>query len=169
MKKVLILLLCSLLLTGCVFTSTLPKDQTIQTPTTPPTEPATDAPTDPAPLTVTIYYGDENAIGFETVEAVIDTLDPDALMNQLIAAGAVAEGTAVRSAELEGTCLHLDLNAAFGDQVCAMGTSGEKMIVGSVVNTFLSAYGAETLTFTVEGGVLESGHVVYDFELGFFE
>ena len=36
------------------------------------------------------------------------------------------------------------------------------MLVGSVVNSFLSAYGAETVTLTCDGAVLETGHTIYD-------
>jgi hypothetical protein len=43
------------------------------------------------------------------------------------------------------------------------------MVLGSLVNTYLSAYQAETVLITVEGQILESGHVIYDFPMGYFE
>ena len=56
----------------------------------------------------------------------------------------------------------------FADIMNQMGSSGELMIVGSVTNTFLNAFKAEKLYFTVDGEVFESGHTIYDFELTFF-
>ena len=48
-----------------------------------------------------------------------------------------------------------------------MGTAGEYIIIGSLVNTFLENY-QDTVTsifITVNGEIIESGHVIYDFEL----
>ena len=45
------------------------------------------------------------------------------------------------------------------------------VIVGGlpdVVNTFLDAFQAESVYFTVDGQILESGHVIYDFAMPFF-
>ena len=43
------------------------------------------------------------------------------------------------------------------------------MITGSVVNTYITAFQAESVYFTINGNILESGHVVYDFPLTFTE
>ena len=161
MHKFMLIILCCLLLSGCVFTTTLPQEQLLPKPM--------ENITEPAPIPVTIYCGSENADGFETIKTTVPELTPHALVDKLIGAGVLTEKTAILSAEVEGTHIHLDLNAAFGDQVSAMGTAGERMIIGSLVNTFLTAYHAETLSFTVEGQILESGHVIYDFELTFFQ
>ena len=50
-----------------------------------------------------------------------------------------------------------------------MGTSGERMVIGSVVNTLIANYEVETVSITVEGDIWESGHVIYDSPMGFFE
>ena len=70
---------------------------------------------------------------------------------------------------MEGSQLFLDFNAAFSDQLVTYGTAGELMMIGSVVNTFLSAYGADTVMITVDGQIMESGHVIYDFPLAYHE
>ena len=44
-----------------------------------------------------------------------------------------------------------------------MGTAGESATIKAVVNTFLDAYGAQEAYITVDGEILESGHVIYDF------
>ena len=48
-------------------------------------------------------------------------------------------------------------------------TSGEYVILGSVVNTFLTAYDADAIIITVDGEVLETGHSVYDQPLTLYQ
>ena len=43
------------------------------------------------------------------------------------------------------------------------------MIMGSVVNTYLSAYDAESVFITVNGEILETGHMIYDFPITYME
>ena len=74
----------------------------------------------------------------------------------------------MNSFAVEDGLITVDFNRSFADVVCSMGTSGELMIVGSVVNTFLDAFRAESVAFTVDGQILESGHTIYDFALTFF-
>ena len=51
-----------------------------------------------------------------------------------------------------------------------MGTAGERMMVGSVVNTFLTAFDkVDKVSILVSGQIFESGHVVYDEPMEFFE
>ena len=170
MKKLILILLCGLLLSGCVFSTTLPDEQLIQKPTEITTEPPTDAPTEPVLIPVTIYHGNDNADGFETAEVTVAALDANVLTQKLVEAGVLAEGTTLLSHEIVDTCLRLDFNEAFLTRLNTMGTSGERMMIGSVVNTFLTAYPeAESVSITANGEIMESGHVIYDFELTFFE
>ena len=90
-------------------------------------------------------------------------------MDALIASGVLNEDIAVNSVELDGRLLKLDLNSVFADLINQQGTTGERMVIGSLVNTYLSAYQAETVLITVDGKILESGHVIYDFPMGYFE
>ena len=63
----------------------------------------------------------------------------------------------------------MNFSASFRDLINTMGTRGEYIIIGSVVNTFLTAYPeCETVFLKADGNILESGHNVYDFELAFF-
>ena len=64
--------------------------------------------------------------------------------------------------------IRLDLGAEFGSMINAMGTSGEYMMMGALVNTFLDAYSASGLMLQVDGKTLETGHSIYDFTLEFF-
>ena len=172
MKKLLSILLCCVLLTGCVVIAqpqdTPPTDTAKQTDTIESTEAQTDVPTDPTEelVTFTVYTPDENLIGFIATEVIASR---ESALDALIAAGVLNENIAVNSVGLDGKLLKMDLNSAFADLIKQQGTSGERMVMGSLVNTYLSAYQAETVLITVDGQILESGHVIYDFPIGFFE
>lgn len=177
MKKMIALLLCCLLLTACRQPAAPTEPDT---PTEPPvtvTEPAptspepteTQPPTDPVMLKFTVYHPNENADGFETLEVSTATIDAESVVYALIWAEVLPEGTKVNSLSSEGMQLNIDFNAAFRDHLFTMGTAGERMLIGSVVNTFLGAYQAESVMLTVDGEIIESGHVAYDFPIEFME
>lgn len=180
MKRIFTVLLCCLLLAGCTLTEPVPTiapsapPRPTEAPTAPPADTAaTDAPTEEAIdeqlQSFTLYYGDDNAEFFLSEEIQVPEINADVVIEHLIAAGVLKEGTVVNSLTMNGTELVVDFNRTFADLVCSMGTSGERIIVGSTVNTFLSAFHAESFSFTVEGEVLESGHVIYDFPLEYME
>ena len=87
-------------------------------------------------------------------------------------AGVLVEGASVNTMEVISesgkTTLKADFNEALRQSILPMGTSGEYVILGSVVNTFLTAYDADAITLTVDGEVLETGHSVYDQPLTFY-
>ena len=156
MKKRIALLLCALMLWGC-------------TPEAPPTEPATESPTEQPRVSVTIYHGNENADGFETPEFEVEEMNMNVLVEKLIEVGVLNEDVFITSMRIDGDHLILNFGPAFADQLNTMGTSGERMMMGSVVNTFLTAFDAGTVSLRVDGQILESGHVVYDEPMGFIE
>lgn len=97
-------------------------------------------------------------------------------MEQLILAQVLTESTqantleqAVRSEAPDQTTLNVDFSASFRDHILSMVTAGEYGIIGSVMNTFLTAYNAQSMVITVNGEVLETGHAVYDTALTYFE
>ena len=171
MKKLMLVLLCGLLLSGCVFSTTLPDEQLIQKPTEITTEPpSAETPTFSQPVQVTLFYGNEQADGFETTNIFMDQLSAQLIVEKLIEYGVLDEAVTLRSLERKDNTLHLDFNQEFLDHLNTMGTAGERMMIGSVVNTFLTAYPeAESVSITANGEIMESGHVIYDFELTFFE
>ena len=130
----------------------------------------------------TLYLPNDNADGFETVTETVQA-NPQGLVDALIAHDALPEGVTVNDFRMEdnGTettegegddasvsytpgdsQIFLDVSQAFGDAASTTGTAGETMLLGSLVNTMLTYYNAETLTLTVDGAVLETGHNVYD-------
>ena len=168
MKKLLTILLCCLLLTACAQTQTVPAASNTEPPVTnAPTQTPTDVPTEAAIQSFTLYYGDENAENFLSEEVQVAQINETVVMEHLIAAGVLPEGAAVNSLTMDGAQLNIDLNEAFRNCLFTMGTAGEHILIGSVVNTFLSAYKAECVMLTVDGEILESGHAVYDFPIEF--
>ena len=130
----------------------------------------------------TLYLPNDNADGFETVTETVQA-NPQGLVDALITHDALPEGVTVNDFRMEdnGTettegegddasvsytpgdsQIFLDVSQAFGDAASTTGTAGETMLLGSLVNTMLTYYNAETLTLTVDGAVLETGHNVYD-------
>ena len=173
MRKFILMFIFCLILSGCTN-----QPVTTEKPTPPTTAPVAtvetaepDFPTvDETEATelirMTVYYPDENAIGFLTKEMEGKTLS---FLEAMIEVGVLNEDVKVNSMAREDTHLTIDFNQAFRDIICTMGTSGERMIIGSVVNTLIANYEVETVSITVDGETWESGHVIYDFPMSFFE
>ena len=162
MKRMVLIILCCLLLTACHTNNAIPavKPTKTSTETTKPTELC---------IPVNVFVPDENAVSFETIPTVISKLDAEQILDLLIEYGMLNEGIKLNNIALEGTQLNLDFNRTFLEQLNTYGTTGERMMIGSVVNTFLSVYDADTVYITVEGEIMESGHVIYDFPIGFIK
>lgn len=187
MKKILSLLLCCLMLSGC----TAQKDAPVASDTEPPvitqsapvTEPGvletaaaettvpdvTVSETAPPERFITLYAPNEDATGFVYTSWEVPELSAEVICGALIEAGVLKEDAAFNSITLDNSQVNLDVNEAFGRQLMSYGTTGEYMMVGSVVNTLLAAYAADTVFITCEGQIIESGHVIYDFPLEFYE
>ena len=178
MKKLAVLLLSCLMLSGCaqkpnvndaVKETGISLDTSILETIPPET-------TEPETVLLTIYSPNEKADGFMQSQVEVEAITEPVLVEQLVLAGVLVEGTKVNLLELGASSdtpdwnqLHVDFNGAFRDRILSMGTAGEHAIVGSVVNTFLTAYNAQSMTITIDGQVLESGHAVYDQPLEFFQ
>lgn len=177
MKKLIAMMLCCLMLAACA--------PNTPTPTDPPTQPSETQPeptdteplptqtqpieTEPELVTFTVYRGNDNVDGLLSREAAVEQITAEVVMAALIEDGVVPADAAVNKLEQDGTQLSIDFNEAFLNHLYTMGTSGEMILIRSVVNTFLSAYGAETVMITANGEIIESGHVIYDFPLTFAE
>lgn len=123
----------------------------------------------PDPVGINLYHGDENYENIVWEYISLPEISPEYIMAALHEQGVLSEPVAVNSFLMDKTgVIRLDLAANFGTIMNAMGTSGEYIIMGSLVNTFLDAYGAAGLMLQVDGKVLETGHSVYDWTLEFF-
>lgn len=117
--------------------------------------------------TAAIYRGNADATGLVSEETTLPALTPECLIEALIAAGALPEGAAANFFDQDGSILYLDMNGVFLTYLQSMGTTGEQITLGALVNTFLDAFGASSLCLTAENGVIETGHNVYDLPLSF--
>ncbi len=168
MKKILVFLIVCLLLTACTPKQEQPTD------TTPaPTEasaPETTAetslpPQTTAPETITIYVPNDTADGF------VEYTAPGPVMAALMDAQVLTSDVELQefTQSEDGTALFADFNAVLKDLITTQGTTGEYLLLGSVVNSFLNVNEAESITITIDGEYLETGHNIYDYPLTFFQ
>ena len=115
---------------------------------------------------VILYLGNENADGLVTETAKLDAVTPENIIAALAEKKVVSEDVSVLAFEDAGETLTLDLSKEYQEYVCAYGTAGELIAVGGVVNTFLDAYDADTITILVEGQPWDTGHADYSDALG---
>ena len=191
MKKLYALLLCSLILSGCAITPIesgkptqpvdIPETNTEQMETVPSaTEVVNETESDSTSVTEAmsviryiVYSPNSNADGFH--QNVMEWQIPyvadyqPTILDAWIELDVLTDDIQILSMVQEENHITIDFNHAFKDLVCTMGTSGERMIIGSVVNTLIANYDVDTVSITVEGDIWESGHVIYDFPMGFFE
>ena len=116
---------------------------------------------------VEIYYGDSNAEHLTSEIVEEEEVTPELLVNRLVDHQILSEGTKVNQfketdSKENGKTLEVDFSMEFQDALFSQGTSGEFIMLGSVVNTFLDAYDADSMLITVEGNTLESGHCIYE-------
>ena len=118
---------------------------------------------------VTYYHGDK--FGSQLVEetTLVPRLTAQAMVDLLIEQKVVPEGTKVRNFKLTGGIITLDLNRAFEDEAKSLRSSSEKVLMGCLVNTFLTTYDADGMDLTTEGRILVTSHNVYDYTLKFYE
>ena len=126
------------------------------------------SPTASQTLSYSLYIPNDNADGFDVETIHTENISEKAVLTELQKRNILPDTVSMNSFNIDDGLITIDFNQAFSDVLCSMGTSGELMIVGSVVNTFLDAFQAESVYFTVNGQILESGHTIYDFAMSFF-
>ena len=113
----------------------------------------------------TIYYGNSGSLDLKQEVTGIEQLTPENLIDSLAKHNIVSLDTKVNSFEEEdceeGKVLKLDLSKAFREYLRTMSKNSEKVILASVVDTFLDAYEAQAIQITVEGDLLETSHGSY--------
>ena len=122
---------------------------------------------------INAYVSNDDATAFVAESVKIDELTPENIVKVLIEKSVLPSDIQVLKCDkqtIDGVkSLDVDFNEAFGAYVCSMGTTGEYYTIGSIVNTFLDAYGCEKIKITVEGNTLESGHAEYPGYMNRFE
>lgn len=125
---------------------------------------------EPVPTTaiLTVYAPDGAAEGFVATDVEVASIDKDTVVQHLADAGVLADGVAINSLTVGDGRVNVDFNAAFATHLQSMGTTGEYLTLGSVVNTLLAAFDAQSAVVTVDGQPLETGHNVYDQPLSLY-
>ena len=122
---------------------------------------------------IKVYVCNDDATAFVSESVEIAELTPENIVNALVQKSVLSSDVQVLKCDkqtVDGVeCLDVDFNEAFGTYVCSMGTTGEYYTIGSVVDTFLDAYGCEKVKITVEGDTLETGHAEYPGYMNRFE
>ena len=135
-----------------------------------PAQSETPAPTStPATTSVDLYLPNDSVDGFVVTAATTDG-EPANIVALLVEKKALPAGCALNSFTTTGAnSAKVDMNAAFGQAMNSTGTTGEYMMLGSLVNTLLTYFELEEITLTIDGQVLETGHSIFDFPLRFYE
>ena len=120
------------------------------------------------PFPVLVWSPDDNAEGFVISVAWADSITPAGL-SAVMQDTVLLSGSAINTWDDSDGSFRVDMNAAFEAQIRSMGTAGEYLYLGSLVNTILDAWGADSLLLTAEGQPLETGHEIYDYPLTFFK
>ena len=116
--------------------------------------------------TITVYVPNEDLDGFDTVDITGDKLSvPEAMVQ----AGVLPENIVINSFSWSEDTLTVDFGSEFRNLINNQGTTGEYMIIGSIVNTLITLNEVKYVRITVDGDILESGHVIYDFPMEFYE
>ena len=117
------------------------------------------------PVSITIYYSNDDATAFTSEEVQINSLSPEEVLNAFIEKGAIAADVEILSFEtttVDGkSTILLDFNDAFASYISSMGSTGEYFVMGSICNTFLDVYDCEQIQVTVDGDTLSTGHAEY--------
>ena len=120
-----------------------------------------------------IYSPNENADGYNKQEMDFEDVSPGMIIGQMVGDGTLPDSVVVMNFEEvdnEGQpALLLDLSSGFGEYVQSMGTAGEDMTMGSLVNTFLDTYGVSSIEILVEGEAFSTGHTEYSGFLSRYE
>jgi len=139
-------------------------------PSSEPTPSESSTPETESGVYVDIFHGDENAEKLLSESRLLKELSPQDILDALTDIGVFSDVVTANSFTIDNyNVIHLDLDEAFSRQISAMGTSGEYIMMGSLVNSFIKAFEADGMSITVNGSVLETGHNIYDFTLSFFE
>ena len=121
-------------------------------------------------ISVTLYKGDDNAEFVVPVECEIAEQSPQAIVDKLFELGVFGSAVTANSFTVDNSnVIHLDMGQDFAAQIFSSGTAGEHIMVGSLVNSFISVFEADAVLITVDGNPFESGHALYDYALSFFE
>ena len=105
-----------------------------------------------------VYYVDD--ITGEIMGKTITVKTEYDIWKALQGNGILTEGCQLLSFKVneETHLIDLDFNAATGEYIRSMGTTGEIQIIGCIINTYLETYDCDGIKLTEEGKVLQTSH-----------
>lgn len=116
-----------------------------------------------SPATVTLYTGDSSTGHIQPVQCELDEVTAQAIADKLTELGVFTGSVTVNSCNVGSiNVLQLDMGRDFARQFSGVNSAAEHIMVGCLVNSFLTAYGADGLTLTVDGSALDTGRSVYN-------
>lgn len=120
---------------------------------------------------IVVFYPDEGVEYFLEEKVSIETTGNwvTDVIESLIKKGILPEEVIVEAYEIEGEQLTIVLSEEFEMFLNQFGTSGEYMVLGSIVNTLLYAGQLKEVMILIEDGYLETGHAIYDYPWERFE
>lgn len=168
-------MICGICLSGCRKEETgselLTETKEAVEPVTETVEPAAEQTAEG--IALHIYSGDETAEHIIQKTVHVEEVTEQILMTELRSALNMDEAADLKelSFGMHGgdKVAMLDMNQAFADYLNRLGTAGEYIVMGSLVNTFLDCYQCDLLMITAEGRVLKTGHEVYEEYLEMFD
>ena len=108
-----------------------------------------------------VYVPNEDKSEVELVRSEARSLDEALVLQRLVEQRVLPETVVINSFQEGMYDLTLDLNGEFQTYLDGMQDWEADMYVTCVANSYLSAYGADVITITVDGGTLEAGGHVY--------
>ena len=122
---------------------------------------------------VEIFYGNEDGDRILSEVIEMESVTAAKVMQQLVkkeVVSAEAKVLGITKQTQDGKIrLKLNMSKEFGEFVSTMGSSGEYIIVGSLVNTFLRVYDADDVLILIEGETFETGPQTYETYLQYFQ
>lgn len=115
---------------------------------------------------ILVYYKDKQGESLLAKKIAIKKITGDAIVSELSRMRVLEKEIKLNSCkekkEEDKVFLALDFNQEFQTQFDVWEMSGERMMMGCVVNTFLSAYQYDSVDITINGKPLKSGNTEYE-------
>ncbi len=121
------------------------------------------------PVSLNVYSSNDDATGFVVNTVEVSEITPEIIVSELAKVNICTMNTEVLTFHQDGKVIELNLSKQFSNYLNMMGTSGEYIVMGSLVNTFLDAYDADSVKIMVLGAPLSTGHETYEEPLSKFE
>jgi len=113
-----------------------------------------------------VYYKDKQGESLLAKKIAVNKITGNSIVSELSRMGVMGKEIKLNSCkekkEEDKVFLALDFNQDFQTQFDVWEMSGERLMVGCVVNTFLSAYQYDSVGITINGKPLKSGHAEYE-------